>query len=242
MDEQIDINNQEGNKNNPSPYLIPGAIMAAGVLIAGALLYGNGSLPRIPTPNPAGSAAAGSAAQKPLQNLEDDGPILGNPKAKVTVVEFGDFQCPFCGRFFNTTERQIIEKYVKTGKVRFVYRDFAFLGQESEWSAEAAKCAKEQGKFWQYHDYLFAHQKGENQGAFSKENLKRFGKELGLNSSQFNSCLDSDKSLLEVRKDTEDGRNAGVGGTPTNFVNGRIVTGAVPFVQFEQIIEEELKK
>jgi len=230
------------NSSQPSPYLIPGSILVAGALIAGAVIYGGLSSGAKPSKGVATVGAGGSREVAPIKNLEDNDPILGNPKAKVTLVEFGDFQCPFCGRFFSTTEKQIIDKYVKTGKVKFIYRDFAFLGQESEWAAVATECAKEQGKYWQYHDYLYTHQDGENKGAFAKDNLKSFARELGLNSGQFDSCLDSDKYLEEVRKDTEDGRKAGVGGTPTNFINGRVITGAVPFEQFEQMIEEELKK
>jgi protein-disulfide isomerase len=233
-------------ESSPSPYLIPGAILLAGILIAGAVIYGSS-----PSSFPSGGQGGGKAAlegsggekDKPAPaNLADDDPTLGDPGAPVSIVEFGDFQCPFCGRFFSTTEKEIIEKYVKTGKARFTYRDFAFLGQESEWAAIAAECADEQGKFWAYHDYLYSHQRGENQGAFSKENLKRFAKEVGLDEKGFNECLDADKYLDEVRKDTEDGRKAGVGGTPSSFVNGYLITGAVPFSVFQQKIDEELEK
>ena len=158
----------------------------------------------------------------------------------MTLVEFGDFQCPFCGRFFKTTEQEIIEQYVKTGKVKFVYRDFAFLGQESQSAAEAAECADDQGKFWQYHDYLYTHQKGENEGAFTKENLKRFARALGLNGAAFDRCVDNGKYREEVEKDTAEGRGAGVSGTPTVFVNGKPITGAVPFAQFKTAIDEAL--
>lgn len=222
--------------------MIPGAIVLAGIIIAVAVMYSGA--PR-PYANKEGVKAEVGAVQmdkNEQKNLEGDGPFLGNPSAKVTIVEFGDYQCPFCGRFFQTTEKEILEKYVKTGKAKFVYRDFAFLGPESEWSAVASYCAEEQGKFWQYHDYLYSHQNGENEGAFSKENLKKFAFALGLDMAQFGECLDSDKYLDKVRKNTEDGRKFGVNGTPANFVNGRIITGAVPFSNFEQMIEEELKK
>lgn len=231
MDSENKISNQ---------FMVPGAIILAGIIIAVAVIY-SGS----PRPSQEGAKAEVGAAQmdkNEQKNLESDGPFLGNPSAKVTIVEFGDFQCPFCGRFFQTTEKEIIEKYVKTGKAKFIYRDFAFLGPESEWSAVASHCAEEQRKFWQYHDYLYSHQSGENEGAFSKENLKKFAMSLGLDMAQFGQCLDSDKYIDRVRKNTEGGRKFGVNGTPANFVNGRIITGAVPFSQFEALIEEELKK
>ena len=241
-----------GAHSPQSSYVVPGAIILAGMLIAGAVVYSNGSR--------TGGGAAGSGGKGAIPigqggkggvaagKIEDDDPMLGNPNASVTIVEFGDFQCPYCGRFFKTTEHEVIEKYVKTGKAKFVYRDFAFLGPESEWAAEAAECANAQGKFWEYHDYLFTHQSGENQGAFSKDNLKRFAQELRLDATAFNACLDSDKYLAEVQKDTEDGRALGVSGTPANFVNGCLVTdtagnnaGAIPFTQLAPIIENAFK-
>ena len=173
--------------------------------------------------------------------LGADTRMLGNPDAPVTIAEFADFQCPFCGRFFQTTSKGIIEKYVKTGKAKFIYHDFAFLGDESNWAAEAARCAGDQGKFWQYHDYLFGHQKGENAGSFTKDHLKSFALEIGLNAGEFNNCLDSGKHAKDVTNDTEVGRKLGVTGTPTSFVNGKIVQGAIPFDQFEPTILEALK-
>ena len=105
---------------------------------------------------------------------------LGDAGAKVTIILYEDFQCPFCGRFFHDSEQSIRDTYLKNGQVQLVYRDFAFLGRESTKSAEAARCAGEQGKFWEYHDYLFSHQMGENQGAFSDLNLKSFAGILKL--------------------------------------------------------------
>ncbi len=112
--------------------------------------------------------------------ISSDFILSGGSGATVTVLEYGDFQCPFCGRFFKETEKTIIDGYLKDGKINFVYRDFAFLGPESIRSAEAARCAGEQNKFWEYHDYLFNHQNGENQGNFSDIYLKSFAGELKL--------------------------------------------------------------
>ncbi len=104
----------------------------------------------------------------------------GGVNTKVTVIEYADFQCPFCGKFFKETEETLLNSYIESGQISFVYRDFAFLGPESTRASEAARCAAEQGKFWEYHDYLFNHQKGENQGAFSDLYLKSFAGELKL--------------------------------------------------------------
>ena len=116
------------------------------------------------------------------------------------------------------------------------------MGQESFWSANAARCAGEQGKFWQYHDYLYNNQRGENQGAFSKSNLKSFAAALGLDKEKFNACLDSDRYLEEIKKETKAGGEAGVQGTPANFVNGVLYVGALPTNSFIQIIDAELNK
>lgn len=106
--------------------------------------------------------------------------VLGNPEAKVALVVYEDFQCPFCDRFVQDSEKNIRDTYLKDGTVKLVYRDFAFLGPESSKASEAARCAAEQGKFWEYHDYLYSHQNGENRGAFANANLKAFAKELKL--------------------------------------------------------------
>ena len=124
---------------------------------------------------------SGSASQEPPavdKNAITARPAnrLGDANAPVTIVEFADFQCPFCGRHHQTVEPSLIKEYVDTGKVSLVYKHLPFLGQESAFVAVAAECAADQGKFWQYHDYLFEHQQGENQGAFTKEKLIGFGK------------------------------------------------------------------
>ena len=230
------------NKSESSPYLIPGAIIMAGLLIAGAVMYSNGNAGNTRGNNVRqGEVAAvgGIQAREAVTgDITDDDPAIGNPDAPVTIVEFSDFQCPYCGQFFKTTEPQIFEKYVKTGKVRFVYRDFPLssIHPMAQKAAEAAECAHEQDKFWQYHDHIF-----ENQSKLSEENFKKWAGELGLNTAQFAACLDSGKYADEVEKDLNDGIQLGVTGTPTNFVNGKLVVGAVPFSQFESLIEAALK-
>ena len=229
-----------------SPYLIPGAIIVAGIIIALAIVYTSGggrTIKKVETPTQQQEAAA--TASNEAEALLEAGPadsVLGKPTAPVTFVEFGDFQCPFCGRFFDQTLPQIKDKYVKTGKVKFIWRDFAFLGKESFDAAQAARCAGEQGKFWEYHDYLFGHQNGENEGAFVITNLKNFATALGLNKTQFNSCLDSGKYLSAVQKESELGRELGVTGTPSSFINGHQITGALPFASIEAVILDALNK
>lgn len=169
-------------------------------------------------------------------------PVMGDKNAKVKVVEFADFQCPFCEQWFKSVEPTLISDYVKTGKVAFYWRDYAFLGQESTWAAEAARCANDQGKFWEYHDYLYNHQGQENSGAFNKDKLEGFAADLGLDTASFNSCLESDKYSKEVAADQADGQKASVSGTPTVFVDGQPIVGAQPLDAFKTLIDQELAK
>ena len=218
-------------------FLIPVAVAFAGIVIAIAVIYSAQN----PSPN-AGKSNEKTAALAALPAASSDDFVLGDQNAPVTIIEYGDFQCPFCGSFFKDTESILREKYIKTGKVKYIYRDFVFLGEESLWASNAARCAGEQGKFWQYHDYLYGNQSGENQGAFSKSNLKGFAAALGLDKEKFNSCLDSDKYTTAIQKETKEGGEAGVSGTPASFINGPLYDGALPSATFTQTIDNELNK
>ncbi|MEK7127594.1 MAG: DsbA family protein [Patescibacteria group bacterium] len=183
--------------------------------------------------------------QKPASinvNVTADDPVLGKASAKLTIVEFGDYQCPFCGRFFKEVQSAIVKDYVDTGKVKFVYKNLAFLGKESVDAANAALCAKDQNKFWEYHDKLYTSQNGENQGAFSLTNLKQFASDLGLNSLKFNACLDAQKYDSQVKADVAEAGKNGFTGTPSTVVGTVPVIGAQPYSQFKTIIDQELEK
>ncbi len=133
--------------------------------------------------------------------------------------------------------RPVLQSYIDSGKVNIVYKHSAFLGQESVWAAQAAECAADQGKFWEYHDLLFDKQNGENVGTFTKENLIAYAKELGLDSTKFDPCLQNDVTLQRVISDTQEGRQAGVTGTPTFFINGKPLVGAQPAQAFQTQID-----
>lgn len=126
--------------------------------------------------------------------------------------------------------------------MRLVYRHFAFLGPESLAAAEAAECANEQGAFWAYHDTIFANQAGENRGAFSETNLKAFAAQLGLDTKAFNQCLASHRYRDAVIADYQEGQQRGVRSTPTFFINGQKIEGALPFAQFQTLIEAALNE
>lgn len=168
-------------------------------------------------------------------------PVRGSPNAPVKIVEFSDFQCPFCSVFYLQTLPQLAQNYINMGKVQFVYKAFPLsfhpFGQKA---AEASKAAEEQGKFWEYHDILF--QKQDEWSATGIDKLKEYAKDLGLDTAQFNAELDSGKYATDVQKEFREGQTAGVGGTPTFFVNGIKLVGAQPYSAFQQIIEQELNK
>jgi len=173
--------------------------------------------------------------------FEPNGSYLGNPNATVTVIQYGDYQCPYCEAFFQNTWPQLKAEYVDTGKIRFSFQDYAFLGPDSTTAAMAAHCAGDQYRFWQYHDYLYLHQGGENSGWASVANQKQFAAQLGLNTDQFDQCLDSGKYLQEVQTEIATGRSQGVTAVPTFFVNGTKIVGAQPLADFETVINAALQ-
>jgi protein-disulfide isomerase len=168
------------------------------------------------------------------KTLEDDDPFFGPENASVVIVEFSDFQCPVCGKEYSVL-KQLKEEF--GDRVKFVYRDFPLTNIHSFAliSAIAAQCANEQGKFWEYHDKLF-----ENQDALDAASLKKYALELGLNSEQFNKCLDEVKFLSEVQKDFSDGLKLGVKGTPTFFVNGQKLDGFQSYEKLRELILSKL--
>ena len=173
----------------------------------------------------------------------DNDPALGEADAPVVIVEFSDFQCPYCARFAQQTFPQIKREYIDTGKVRFVFRDFPLsFHRNAALAAEAAQCAYEQDTFWEMHDRIFTGQ-GEWSGSTeAREIFVRYAEELGLDRARFQECLDSGRYREEVQGDFRDGTSYGVRGTPTFFINGRKLVGAQPFNSFQQMIEDELRK
>jgi len=160
-------------------------------------------------------------------------PEVGAKDAPVTIVEFSDFQCPFCGRA-EPTLKQIREKYGE--KVRLVYMDFPLsIHDHAIDAASAGRCAGEQGKFWQFHDAMFA-----DQSKLKPEDLKADAKKLGLDTAKFNDCLDKGKYKSAIDSDLAQGHDLGVEGTPAFFINGRPMSGAQPFEKFESTIDQEL--
>lgn len=200
-------------------------------------------------------AAAPSGAQQPSQqqqgltdgqkaNVGNGGfPVLGNQNAKVTIVEFADFRCPFCESFFTNTYPQLKKDYIDTGKVQMYFRNFAFLGDASTFATNAAECANDQGKFWDFHDYLYKNQPSESDTSmYNVDTLSQAAANLGLNAAQFRDCLSNKKDDAKQAKDLSEGQAAGVSGTPTFFINGTALIGAQPYSAFKTVIDQALSK
>lgn len=173
----------------------------------------------------------------------------GNPDAPITITEYSDFQCPYCRLFFENTEEMLMEQYVNTGTVYFVYKSVGgFIGPESKTAAEAAYCAGDQDKFWEMHDVIFANQTGENVGAFSERRLEAFADAISLDRGEFDECMSSGKYDDLAEQDAKDATAAGIQATPSfiisYLVNGetqtRVIQGAQSMDVFMQEIEAAL--
>jgi protein-disulfide isomerase len=179
----------------------------------------------------------------PANTLEREattGNTMGDENAPVHIIEYGDFQCPYCLRFWEQTEPLLIEEYVNTGQVYFEFRAFPIIGPESYQAAEGAYCAGDQDRFWEFHDALFTNWTGENVGDFTQKKLLLHAESLGLDMDQFESCLTEGKYTEQVIQDKAQGEADGVSATPTFIINGQKVEGAQPFTVLKQIIEDML--
>lgn len=202
-----------------------------------------------PSAIPLTGEVANNQATQPSTGVVDvsaaDGAFLGPENAQDVVIEFSDFQCPFCGlafddaagkaRFGSTYEAAVpkLEELARQGKIKFVFRNFPLtnIHPYAMGAALAAECANEQGKFWEYHDKLFM-----NQNALTTDDLKKYASDLKLDTTKFNSCLDSKKYQDKIDKDLADGQDYGVSGTPAFFVNGKLLSGSQPWSEFEPLL------
>jgi protein-disulfide isomerase len=231
----------------------PVAILIGAVIIAGSILYvGSGQTASIAgaqnTPEP---SASPTKIADPSKLFGGEDAVLGNANAKVTIVEFSDFQCPYCRKFFVDTYQQLKKTYIDTGKVKLIFRHFPLSFHDAaKPAALATACAKDQGKFWEMHDTLFAQQQKQEAGptvvtktvTFSVSDIKSWAKDIGLDMPKFNSCFDSNKYGAKIDADSAAGQSFGVEGTPSFFINGKILVGAQPFSEFKSLIDAELKR
>src|SRR5579864_493203 len=215
------------------PWLwIAGTAVAIVIAAAAIFFLANRSATRAPEALvPAGVPEGASPAGEPM---------LGSPQAKVTIDEFGDFQCPYCGEFVRQTEPRIIATYVATGKARMILHTLAFIGPESTLAGRAAWCAQQRGKFWEYFAVLYQHQGGENTGTFNTARLERWAGDVEMDRTTFGDCLVSPGSLAGVETGTREALKAGVTATPGFLVNGQKATGALSAEELSAMIDKAL--
>ena len=176
------------------------------------------------------------------ENLIQGSTMLGNPNAKITIVEFGDYQCTFCYKFHDETMKKINQEYIKTANVNFIYKDFPLNGEQSILASEASYCAQKQNKFWEYHDTLYNNWGGENTGWITENVLQGFARDMGLNMDEFSQCLENSEYRQKVLDNEQFAREIGINATPSFLIFNdselyRII-GAQPFDKFEQAIQE----
>ncbi len=162
---------------------------------------------------------------------------LGRRDAPVVMLAYSDFQCPFCGKFARTTEQTLVKKYVDAGVLRIEWRDFPYLGKESKTAALAARAAAAQGRFWAFHDALYAHQSPPNSGRLTPDYLRGLARDIGLDMSEFNREMKGPLAAKLVQHDFNEGLSSGLTGTPSFLINGEPVIGAQPVSEFESVIE-----
>jgi protein-disulfide isomerase len=231
---------EQREKRQRQQRMITVLVVVAGALLVAAILI----LPSIrENATPVGEITTVAPVERP----EADGTALGDPNAPVKVEVWEDFQCPACQGYSQQIEPEVVKNFVATGKAHYVFRHYPFIddaaaSKESDQSANASMCAAEQGRFWDYHDILYANWNGENEGAYSDKRLVAFAETIGLNMNDFNSCFDANKYDAEIQQDLVDGQQVGVTGTPSVFVNGKIIKpGFVPSYQdIAQAIEAEI--
>lgn len=240
-------------------YFLSASIIVFAIIIGGSIIYAAKNIiaPRINTaqqndPQPT-VAPATQEPKGPTKVSLDNDPVMGNKDAPVTIIEFADYECPFCQKSFLTMIPQLKREYIDTGKVKLVYRDFPLdFHENAQKEAEAAECARDQGgdnTYFKFHDQIYTQTKSNGTG-LALTQLPIIAENLGLNTKQFQQCLDSGKFADEVQKDYQDGIAAGVTGTPgwfvgksnsDNTITAPAIEGAQPYAIFKNVIEQQLK-
>jgi protein-disulfide isomerase len=226
-------------KQRQQRLLVVGGILAVVLLVAALLI--------VPSIIAARAPVGEFVSITPVARPAAEGRSMGDPNAPVKIEVWEDFQCPSCQIYSEQTEPQVVDTYIPSGQVYYVFRHFPFIddrvaSKESDQAANASMCAADQNRFWDYHDMLFANWNNENAGAFADKRLVAFAESLGLDMNAFNACFESNQHRDEINQDLNDGRSAGVTGTPSVFVNGvQVAPGFVPtFEQIQAAVEAEL--
>ncbi len=240
----------EEQQNHQGSRLSPKASFALGILAAIAVfsiigfgillkLYLKGGTPSVVTTG-SGAQAAPQQPAGVIDPITDTDHIRGDKNAKVSIIEYSDFECPFCKQF-HPIVKSMIDEY--KGKVSWVYRQFPLdsIHPNARKEAEASECAAEQGKFWEFTDKIFERTKSNGYG-FALDDLPKLAKELGLDTNKFNQCFTSSKYASHVEEQLQSGIKAGVKGTPGSFINGLEIPGAVPAQELKKVVDQALSK
>ena len=229
------------------PSLVIGAGIAVACIFCGVLMINMINNETMPVLDETPQKQTEIAKKQSLSVFIDNAsPILGDPNAPITMIEFGDYQCTFCSKFFHETENSIITNYVKTGKVKLLFKDYIILGQDSINAANAAHCANDQKSFWQYHSMLYNNWAGEDTGWADLTHLHEFANTLGLDMDVFSACMSNFKYNELVTLSSIDGEKLGVSGTPTFFVidqNNDVIkiVGAQQYGVFKEVFDSVLE-
>ena len=229
-----------------APSLAIGAIIAS-VVITGVIFGFNNTtneLEILPTP------VIGPIEPKEITMntfVSNGSPVLGDPNAPITLVEFGDYQCHYCNVFFDTIEEDIMRNYVDTGKVKIIFKDYNIIGPDAINASHGAHCAGEQELFWEYHDMLYSNWTGENNGWASPHNLTMFANEINVNMEQWTECMDEKPYAKTIIESNNDAQALELTGTPAFFViteEGKVTKlfGAQPFEIFKKVFDDQLEK
>lgn len=210
-----------------SPFLLGGVVLAAIAVVVALIVF---------------QAMRSGETKIPPRVATGDGRVLGDENAPVTVIEYADFQCPVCKRAETSIISELEKTYVQQGKVKIEFRMFPIIGQESFNAAQAADAARDQGKFWEYHDALYNAQGVENGGNYTYEKLVALAKDVGLDVPEFEATLSAGKYLAAIQEEKDEADANGVSSTPTFFVGDKKIVGAQPFVQFSTAIDAELAR
>lgn len=248
-------------KDSVSMYVLPISILLAAIIVGYSMMTAaatiatgldgvtiNGGTGDTVVPAPDDGTLQPPAAKTIAELSQNFASKIGSDSAPIVMVEFSDYQCPFCRRHFEETHGQLMEKYVNTGKLQIVFKDFPLSFHPMAGpSANAARCAGDQGKYWEMHDKMFTEEAKGGTGtvSYTVDDLKKWGSEIGLNTATFNACVDAGTYNSQVTSNMNDGSVAGVSGTPSFFIGprggtGQLVVGAQPYSVFESAIEASL--
>ena len=235
---------------NSKRVTVPVIVAAVAALVAIAMVF----VPKFSGTTSADEVPVKDVRVQPREPLDKNDPLaklvrrdpedpmaLGEVDAPVVMVNYSEFQCPFCGKFARDTEPTLIKKYVKDGTLRIEWRDFPYLGEESLLAAHAGRAAAAHGKFWEFHEEMFRDQQPPNSGRLTKEHLTGVAKKAGLDLTRFAVDMDSPATATAVQQEFSEGQQVGVTGTPAVLVNGRPIIGAQPTAEFVKVIEEAEK-